>query len=360
MSRNRSSSSASIIKFFADRVSLFSNSDDNKSSSSLPTVVNEPNSNTTTTSSTDDEPPVEELPLPDAGLFTFDSIISTIKPEYDAATNSLQHILSQYKTDLTEELDDATEKQLQLTQDMSNVDQLAQQTLKRSQHKLSKANHSVQILERARIDKLAHLATQAYESLSTITQLLHEIDDLLPVDDKLATVGSLHKNHYPELHSLLVNNPVPGNNDNNADNNNNDPIVFTPPLAQPKPRRAVSLSALRNSPTHTHTHSTPVHSSIDESSAYTSISTTAISIPRSESTKPSIQLRSSLHLPENYPRSLLKSAQSPTPAGPVETAANPNSNNDDGDGDNYNLRPNSVMSAPESAAKDRLRSLIDH
>lgn len=50
-------------------------------------------------------------------------------------------------------------------------------------------------------------AAKTYETINSLTSMLHEIESMLPHQERLYPLNSPHKKHYPKLHSLLQNRP---------------------------------------------------------------------------------------------------------------------------------------------------------
>jgi hypothetical protein len=56
-------------------------------------------------------------------------------------------------------------------------------------------------------DLLAKEAAKTYDIINSLTSMLHEIESILPHQERLYPLNSPHKKHYPKLHSLLQNRP---------------------------------------------------------------------------------------------------------------------------------------------------------
>lgn len=54
---------------------------------------------------------------------------------------------------------------------------------------------------------MATEAEKAYDSITSIISMLHEIDVMLPQQERLYPSTSPHKKHYPRIHALMQNNP---------------------------------------------------------------------------------------------------------------------------------------------------------
>lgn len=255
--RQRSSSTA-IRQFISARVpSLgdYVNTDNNNQDTSggdrsIPVIVNRE-------ADDDDENTVENEPenvsLPSVDQFTFDSIISHVQPESDSLIEAVLSSVREYRKDLTSELQTATQNQGELTQQMAYVDNLAVQTLRNTQNRTRKAEAQLHNLKG--IDELAKAAEDTYETLTNILFLLNDIDDMLPIRERLRPIDSPHKVHYPDLHELMrAPKPILSHDDNDNNTNDNDNNSRRNVI---KPRRSVSLSALHSNKRNEHNLSNP-------------------------------------------------------------------------------------------------------
>ncbi|ANB16027.1 hypothetical protein AWJ20_3678 [Sugiyamaella lignohabitans] len=148
-----------------------------------------------------DESLSERIPLPPIEEFSFKSILQSCQPIVDKVTDGLGEVVSSYRGFLGDELEAAAEKQRMLTHEMKQLDKLAQSVLSTTVSRMVKSQSTVKAL--IGTEGLATISEASYSNLSSILDLLVDIDNLLPPQERLNTPNSAHKLHYPKLHSLL-------------------------------------------------------------------------------------------------------------------------------------------------------------
>jgi len=174
-------------------------------------------------------PEEEEIELPAINEFKFKAIISHVQPLVDAVAQDVEELVGSYRAYLETEFDGAANTQRRIAAKMAAVDQLVTQTLSTT---LGRVNKSVSYERSLKgVDSLAVLTEQAYNSLSSILSLLQDIDSFLPPSERLGSVSSPHKHHYPRLHNMLL---------SLSPKSQNGQLLASGRL----PRRSVSMSAL--------------------------------------------------------------------------------------------------------------------
>lgn len=163
--------------------------------------------------------------MPRVEDFSMASILSFASAEVEEFTGSVKSMSRLYKDDLSEEIQDIILKQRSITNRICEVDRMATQTLGATQARAVRVQadiHSLQggefsgvsgncsnyvLLTNLVADILATEAEKAYDSMTSLISMLHEIDALLPSQERLYPSKSPHKKHYPRLHALMQSNP---------------------------------------------------------------------------------------------------------------------------------------------------------
>ncbi|KAF8252993.1 hypothetical protein K440DRAFT_576857 [Wilcoxina mikolae CBS 423.85] len=154
--------------------------------------------------------PIEEedemdVQLPSLGDFSFDGILKAVEPQVNAALDGVTELCTKYQETLQTEVENLTNTQTNLHARMKDTDKLAVRVLKSTKARMEQLDSETTGLKGgAAVDSLAEATEATHTLMASIVSTLLAIDEMLPPQDRLSPETSAHRNHYPQLHTLLV------------------------------------------------------------------------------------------------------------------------------------------------------------
>ncbi|KAH0545299.1 hypothetical protein FGG08_000598 [Glutinoglossum americanum] len=147
------------------------------------------------------EEEMDKTDLPTIEEFSFDGILRAIEPEVSNTLDAIANLCANYRSNLSQECDYLVLAQGELDKKMEETDKLTTSVLEETNARSERIATDSKPLEGGNIaSDIAYTASTAYSTLQNILATLTDIEELLPLDERIG-----HKEHYPRTHSLLVN-----------------------------------------------------------------------------------------------------------------------------------------------------------
>ncbi|KAK6352544.1 hypothetical protein TWF730_009368 [Orbilia blumenaviensis] len=156
---------------------------------------------------TDTIPEVDEserVPLPAITEFSFNGILKAIDPKVTRTLETITHLSTTYRSNLTHETDLLITHQKSIESQILLADRLSSQVLKTTTTRSDRLKSEAPFKNGLAVEDLAQSAETAYAAIENIIATLEAIDDMLPDEERLGKWDSVHKRHFPYTHSLLV------------------------------------------------------------------------------------------------------------------------------------------------------------
>ncbi|RPB27009.1 hypothetical protein L211DRAFT_865926 [Terfezia boudieri ATCC MYA-4762] len=151
-----------------------------------------------------EEEETQRIELPPIEAFSFDGILKAINPEVSKTLDKISYLCVRLKEDVKAEIEVAAQTQKEIHGQKKLVERLAAQALKTTNTRSETlASDSHGLKGGAAIEDLAQLTERTYTALGSIVSTLLAIDELLPLQERLAPGYSAHQTHYPRVHELL-------------------------------------------------------------------------------------------------------------------------------------------------------------
>ncbi|KAF3200862.1 hypothetical protein TWF106_005449 [Orbilia oligospora] len=161
-----------------------------------------PESTVTTTIPEVDES--ERVPLPAITEFSFTGILKAIDPKVTRTIETITHLSTTYRSNLTHETDLLITHQKSIESQILLAERLSTQVLKTTTTRSDRLKSEAPFKNGLAVEDLAQSAETAYSTIENIIATLEAIDEMLPEEEKLGKWDSVHKRHFPYTHSLLV------------------------------------------------------------------------------------------------------------------------------------------------------------
>ncbi|KAK6523815.1 hypothetical protein TWF281_001783 [Arthrobotrys megalospora] len=146
----------------------------------------------------------ERVPLPAITEFSFTGILKAIDPKVTRTLETITHLSTTYRSNLTHETDLLITHQKSIESQILLADRLSTQVLKTTTTRSDRLKSEAPFKNGLAVEDLAQSAESAYTAIENIIATLEAIDEMLPDEEKLGKWDSVHKRHFPYTHSLLV------------------------------------------------------------------------------------------------------------------------------------------------------------
>ncbi|KAK6514011.1 hypothetical protein TWF506_008440 [Arthrobotrys conoides] len=146
----------------------------------------------------------ERVPLPAITEFSFTGILKAIDPKVSRTIETITHLSTTYRSNLTHETDLLISHQKSIESQILLADRLSTQVLKTTTTRSDRLKSEAPFKNGLAVEDLAQSAETAYATIENIIATLEAIDEMLPEEEKLGKWDSVHKRHFPYTHSLLV------------------------------------------------------------------------------------------------------------------------------------------------------------
>ncbi|KAK6339366.1 hypothetical protein TWF718_008786 [Orbilia javanica] len=146
----------------------------------------------------------ERVPLPAITEFSFTGILKAIDPKVTRTLETITHLSTTYRSNLTHETDLLITHQKSIESQILLADRLSNQILKTTNTRSDRLKSEAPFKNGLAVEDLAQSAEAAYTAIEHIIATLEAIDEMLPEEEKLGKWDSVHKRHFPYTHSLLV------------------------------------------------------------------------------------------------------------------------------------------------------------
>ncbi|RVD88031.1 uncharacterized protein DFL_002230 [Arthrobotrys flagrans] len=167
-----------------------------------PRLLPRPESTVTTTIPEVDES--ERVPLPAITEFSFNGILKAIDPKVTRTLETITHLSTTYRSNLTHETDLLITHQKSIESQILLAERLSTQVLKTTTTRSDRLKSEAPFKNGLAVEDLAQSAETAYAAIENIIATLEAIDEMLPEEERLGKWDSVHKRHFPYTHSLLV------------------------------------------------------------------------------------------------------------------------------------------------------------
>ncbi|KAF3935225.1 hypothetical protein ABW19_dt0201401 [Dactylella cylindrospora] len=146
----------------------------------------------------------ERIELPPVDAFSFTGILKAIDPKVNRTIETITQLSTNYRSNLTHETELIVSYQKDIESQILTADRLSSQVLKTTTTRSDRLKSESAFRNGVAVEELAVAAENAYSTIESIIAKLEAIDEMLPPQDRLGTVDSPHKRHYPYTHSLLA------------------------------------------------------------------------------------------------------------------------------------------------------------
>ncbi|KAK6347135.1 hypothetical protein TWF696_007214 [Orbilia brochopaga] len=146
----------------------------------------------------------ERVELPPIDAFSFNGILKAIDPKVTRTLETITQLSSGYRSNLTHETEILVQCQRDIESQILTADRLSSQVLKATTTRSDRLKSESTFRNGVAVEELAQTAEGAYSTIENIIATLEAIDEMLPPQDRLGTVDSPHKRHFPYTHSLLA------------------------------------------------------------------------------------------------------------------------------------------------------------
>ncbi|KAK6498720.1 hypothetical protein TWF481_011295 [Arthrobotrys musiformis] len=146
----------------------------------------------------------ERVPLPAITEFSFNGILKAIDPKVTRTLETITHLSTTYRSNLTHETDLLITHQKSIESQIQLADRLSSQVLKTTTTRSDRLKSDSPFKNGITVEDLATSAETAYAAIENIIATLEAIDEMLPDEERLGKWDSVHKRHFPYTHSLLV------------------------------------------------------------------------------------------------------------------------------------------------------------
>ncbi|KAF3926658.1 hypothetical protein ABW21_db0201072 [Orbilia brochopaga] len=146
----------------------------------------------------------ERVELPPIDAFSFNGILKAIDPKVTRTLETITQLSSGYRSNLTHETEILVQCQKDIEGQILTADRLSSQVLKATTTRSDRLKSESTFRNGVAVEDLAQTAEGAYSTIENIVATLEAIDEMLPPQDRLGTVDSPHKRHFPYTHSLLA------------------------------------------------------------------------------------------------------------------------------------------------------------